>query len=202
MDSLQRGKESVTVSKSKQCTARSKQTGKRCRQPTMEGKDVCRFHGGLSTGPTTVEGKARSAANALKHGAYAARILNDDEQALFRDVLARIHEDFSLNGSSDQVAAQSLALAYVQFLRAMEAGDTQATETFDRIVRCHLKDLKATKIVREGESGSDLSTSPAEWATALLEKVRKAEKQNGRGASSKRQQTGRGPRLTVPARAL
>jgi len=140
----------------------------------MEGKDVCRFHGGLSTGPTTVEGKARSAANALKHGAYAARILNDDEQALFRDVLAQIHEDFSLNGSSDQVAAQSLALAYVQFLRAMEAGDTQATESYNRMVRGHLRDLKATRERREGVDAKP-GTTPAEWAAALLERFRKGD---------------------------
>jgi len=98
---------------SRRCQAMSKQTGKRCRQPAVPGKRACRFHGGLSTGPKTPEGKARSSQNALKHGAYAARILSHDEQVLFRDVLARIHEDFSLNDSSDQVAAQSLALAYV-----------------------------------------------------------------------------------------
>ena len=176
------------MSDDKQCMAQSKQTGKRCRQPAVAGEDVCRFHGGLSTGPTTSEGKARSSHNALKHGAYAARILNGDEQSLFRDVLARIHEDFFLNDSSDQVAAQSLALAYVQFLRAMEAGNAQAAETFDRIVRSHLKDLKATKIVREGDTSDHPNTSPAEWATALLENIRKSEKPKARQPSPRLRQ--------------
>jgi len=162
------------VGEFKQCTAKSKQTGNRCRQPAVAGKDVCRFHGGLSTGPKTAEGKARSASNALKHGAYAARILNGDEQTLFRDVLDQIHEDFSLNDSSDQVAAQSLALAYVQFLRAMEAGDTQATESYNRMVRGHLRDLKATRERREGVDSTP-NTTPAEWAAALLERFRKGE---------------------------
>jgi hypothetical protein len=44
------------------------------------------------------------------------------------------------------------------------------------MIRCHLKDLKATKIAREGEEPKGPETTPAEWATALLEKLAKAEK--------------------------
>ena len=45
-----------------QCGAEAKRTGIRCQLIAMEnGK--CRFHGGLSTGPKTPEGKARALAN-------------------------------------------------------------------------------------------------------------------------------------------
>jgi len=162
---------------SRRCQAMSKQTGKRCRQPAVPGKRACRFHGGLSTGPKTPEGKARSSQNALKHGAYAARILSDDEQVLFRDVLARIHEDFSLNDSSDQVAAQSLALAYVQFLRAVEADNAHAAETLSRKCRTHIEKIRARQEARQGRSiSSSRVGSPAEWAASLLARTRRHEK--------------------------
>jgi hypothetical protein len=37
-----------------------------------------------------------------------------------------------------------------------------------------MKDLKTTKIAREGEEPKGPQTSPAEWAAALLEKVAEA----------------------------
>ncbi|MDA0630613.1 MAG: HGGxSTG domain-containing protein, partial [Proteobacteria bacterium] len=40
----------------------SKRTRKQCGAPAMRGKRVCRFHGGLSTGPKSAEGRARCAA--------------------------------------------------------------------------------------------------------------------------------------------
>jgi hypothetical protein len=48
------------------------------------------------------------------------------------------------------------------------------------MIRCHMKDLKTTKIAREGEEPQGPQTSPAEWAAALLEKV--AEAANAPGA--------------------
>ena len=51
-----------------QCTARSKRTKERCRAPAMRERSVCRFHGGLSTGPRTAEGRARIAAAKTVHG--------------------------------------------------------------------------------------------------------------------------------------
>jgi len=51
-----------------QCSAQSKRTKLRCRSPAIRGKKVCRIHGGLSTGPRTPEGKARSVAAKTVHG--------------------------------------------------------------------------------------------------------------------------------------
>jgi hypothetical protein len=51
-----------------QCSAQSKRTKLRCRSPAVRGKKVCRIHGGLSTGPRTPEGKARSVEAKTVHG--------------------------------------------------------------------------------------------------------------------------------------
>ena len=51
-----------------QCKARSKRTKQRCRAPAMQGKEVCRTHGGLSTGPRTEAGRRRCAEAKTIHG--------------------------------------------------------------------------------------------------------------------------------------
>lgn len=48
-----------------QCTAKSKQTGERCKNTCVPGKRVCRFHGGLSPGAP------KGSKNALTHGGFA-----------------------------------------------------------------------------------------------------------------------------------
>jgi len=52
----------------RQCRAKSKRTGLQCRAPAMRGMEVCRFHGGLSTGPTSTEGRIRCAQARTVHG--------------------------------------------------------------------------------------------------------------------------------------
>lgn len=44
------------------CGAHCKSTGKPCRARALEN-GRCKYHGGLSTGPKTPEGKARALAN-------------------------------------------------------------------------------------------------------------------------------------------
>lgn len=51
-----------------QCQAKSKRTGQQCRAPASRGKPVCRFHGGASTGPKTLEGRERCAVAKMVHG--------------------------------------------------------------------------------------------------------------------------------------
>jgi len=158
-----------------QCTARSKRTGERCKRAPTPGKRVCYYHGGASTGPKTPEGKARSSLNNLKHGIFANRILDAEEQERFDAVVERVRKDFPLNSSSDVIAVEAMGMAFIRYCRAMREGNADAAEKLDRIVRGHLKDLKATKIAREGGAPT-LKTTPAEWATQLLEDVKAADK--------------------------
>lgn len=51
-----------------QCQAKSKRTGVQCRAPAMRGKRVCRFHGALSSGPKTAQGRAACAKAKTIHG--------------------------------------------------------------------------------------------------------------------------------------
>jgi hypothetical protein len=50
------------------CSAKSKRTGEQCKAPAIRGKSKCKFHGGLSTGPRSQEGRNRCAAAKLVHG--------------------------------------------------------------------------------------------------------------------------------------
>ena len=49
------------------CQAKNR-AGSQCAKPAVRGKRVCGFHGGLSTGPRTVEGIARIKAANTTHG--------------------------------------------------------------------------------------------------------------------------------------
>ena len=99
-------------------------------------------------------------------------------------MVARIRQNFQLNDSSDEMAVRMAAISYIQFLRAQQAGKEEPARVQAKIVRDSLKDLKATKISREGE-GADLKTTPAEWATALLAKVSEANEKLARQARKK-----------------
>jgi hypothetical protein len=52
----------------KQCQATSKRTKQQCCAPAIKGKNVCRTHGGLSTGPKTEQGRQRCAEAKTIHG--------------------------------------------------------------------------------------------------------------------------------------
>ena len=52
----------------RQCQAKSKRTRLQCKAPAIKGKNVCRTHGGLSTGPKTEQGRQRCAEAKTIHG--------------------------------------------------------------------------------------------------------------------------------------
>ncbi len=114
--------------------------------------------------------------NSMRHGIYANRFLADDEKPLFETTIGQLYQDFVFNKSSDFMQVELVAVYFLKLGRAQEAGDWDAAEKLDRMIRCHLKDLKATKIAREGEAAKGPETTPAEWATALLEKLTESKK--------------------------
>ena len=124
--------------------------------------------------------------NSLVHGIYADRFLAPDERPLFEAIIGQLYQDFVFNKSSDFMQVELVAVYFLKLGRAQEAGDWDAAERLDRMIRCHLKDLKATKIAREGEVPSGPGTTPAEWATALLEKVAESQKKPARKPRKRR----------------
>jgi hypothetical protein len=107
----------------------------------------------------------------LKHGFLAFDILNESERRDFLSVVKQMHDDFLLNKSSDFYAVELVATNLVLYRRAVKNDDVKAAEAYDRMVRMHLSDLKATKSAREGDT-ANLKTTPAEWAASILKRVR------------------------------
>jgi len=123
-------------------------------------------------GPGAPEGNT----NRLKHGVYANRFLSDEEQAVFHQIMGGLREDFSFNQSSDFIQVELAGIYFLKLRRAMDNDDWEAASKIDGMLRGHLKDLKLTKIMREGEARELPQTTPAEWATSLLEKLAEAER--------------------------
>ena len=107
----------------------------------------------------------------LKHGIFADRCLTSEEKVMFDHIIEKLHGDFQFNKSSDFLQVELVGIYSVKLVRAQIEGNTQTAESLDRMIRCHMKDLKTTKIAREGEEAKGSTTSPSDWATALLEKV-------------------------------
>jgi len=108
--------------------------------------------------------------NRLKHGIFANKFLNEEEKPLFQGIITKLYADFVFNKSSDFIQVELVAIYFLKLGRAQEAGDWDNAEKIDRMIRCHLKDLKATKIAREGDQPKGPESTPADWATSLLEK--------------------------------
>ena len=70
----------------RRCKAQSSITKLQCSKPALKGKAVCQFHGGLSTGPKSKEGKERIRVAHLKHGdeTQEAKAERSARSAMFR----------------------------------------------------------------------------------------------------------------------
>ena len=74
------------------CCGAKKSKGRFCKSiagagTNHKGYGRCKFCGGSNTGPKTAEGKAKAAQNARKHGLYAQR-LTEKEQQTYEELLA------------------------------------------------------------------------------------------------------------------
>jgi hypothetical protein len=182
-----------------QCTATSRSTGRRCENPAVNGYTVCRLHGAhKKRSPNDAPKKTKSGRHSnviqkyknkltktakelgvdlsvgLKHGFLAFDILTPEERQDFLSVVKQLHEDFEMNKSSDFYATELVATNLLLFRRAVKNDDVKAAEAYDRMVRMHLSDLKATKSAREGDT-VNIKTTPAEWAASILKRVEEEE---------------------------
>lgn len=122
-------------------------------------------------------GAPKGNTNHLVHGTYANRFLSDDERLVFDGLVERLRDDFVFNQSSDLIQIELAGIYYLKLGRALGQEDYDAAHKLDQMLRGHLKDLKSTKLSREGDTPAPAETTPAEWATALLERVAAAEKE-------------------------
>ena len=67
------------------CQAKSKRSKEQCRKAAMTGKQVCRIHGALSTGPRTEQGRKRCVEAKFVHG-WETRKLRSIRAEKFREM--------------------------------------------------------------------------------------------------------------------
>ena len=136
-------------------------------------EDMDRWHRmqGETPIPKKRGGPPEGTQNRLIHGIFASKCLNTDEKIIFDNIIEQLHKDFQFNRSSDFLQVELVGVYSVKLMRAQIEGNVAAAESLDRMIRCHLKDLKTTKISREGEEPKGAKSSPAEWAANLLGKI-------------------------------
>jgi hypothetical protein len=72
------------------CKAKSKRSGMRCNNFATKGKQVCRIHGGVSTGSRTEEGKLRQKKASWKHGKSSKEAI--EERKRMREFIKQCKE--------------------------------------------------------------------------------------------------------------
>ena len=114
------------------CGARSKRGGQPCRAPAMRN-GRCRLHGGLSTGPRTPEGLARSRRARWKHGGYSVeerqRYLELSAACRAHAVTAAARVDKALADGRHAVQALKTDLRNRQRRRGSRTGGPQVETT-------------------------------------------------------------------------
>ncbi len=126
--------------------------------------------------------------NGKKHGLYVSSFLTEDEFPLFDAILDRLHDDFVFNKSSDLMQAELVAVYFLRLARAQTLGDFDGAQKLDQMIRAHLRDLKTTKLAREGDQPKQPEGSPAEWATKLLEKAATVRRKSAKGVEEPRRE--------------
>lgn len=112
-------------------------------------------------------GAPKGNVNAMSCGAYSKRLFSEDEHRLFETMVSQLGLDFP---TGDQSKIEEVAVCYVQFLRAVEADNTNAIAKLDSKMR---KYLKALKNPSTNQARSAYHITYDEW----LEKMSKIAKQ-------------------------
>ena len=170
------------------CKAKSKRTGKRCKNPAVRGKKVCRLHGGLSlsgedrtekqkanrppaAGKVNLGSFKKGNQTARKHGAYTARLSPEEKERV-----EQLRADFSL-----ELGAIDALTPFDELLIKMAAVSLVKTETATLgnapgrvLLRWHrmgmdcLRALRATRATRD----KNVLCTPEQTLSAMVEKIR------------------------------
>ena len=172
------------------CTAKSKRTGKRCKNVAVRGKRVCRLHGGLSlSGEDRTEkqkanrppaagkvnrGSFRKGNHAArKHGAYTSRLTPEEREEVerLRAVFTEEADKRDPVTAFDSQIIEMAAMACVK-LDAAALGDApgRVLLQWNRMMLICLRELRATRATRETDPG--LGNTHAEVVAAMLEKIK------------------------------
>ncbi len=160
----------------KQCKAKSKQSGERCKNWAVPGYDVCHYHGAGGR-PKKMPKKPKTAhapkgnRNAAKHGAYSPRLL-PEEQPIYETYLDEYLKDVPNPSVTDRRALERLAVLETKWQTAVTKG--APPDALDILHRLLHRELKALQVTRESKDTS-LSTgnSPAEVVAALFMKAQR-----------------------------
>lgn len=131
----------MAFSDARQCTARSKSTGQRCKNPAVKGYSVCRLHGAnpknhggnpriqkhnrelnsperLAERSKDMRGNSRN----LRHGLYSQRkFLNREEKKYHDDLIENIRSTYQLDDAADEILLADLAHCMVMKKRSENA---------------------------------------------------------------------------------
>ncbi len=133
-----------------------------------EQEELARLHGQpVGRTPKRLE-NLRANAYARKHGVFAAYFIDDEEQESFARLRERFSQDYPSETAADETALDLVCFYLLRLGRAIKAGEVDYIVKLDGTVRNHLRDLKATRITREGDKPTGPETTPAEWASNLL----------------------------------
>jgi len=154
----------------KQCTATSKLSKKRCKNPAVIGFNVCRMHGARGGAP-------KKNLNAMVHGCFVDRFLKSGEEVMFNQFMNGLKKDMpDMNDSSDYAIAVTAGMVFIRLQRAIE-GDAQPNSV-DFLSKTLIRHLEALKVTRHARKGTDINLpSPAQWALQLIEKTRQRRKE-------------------------
>ena len=170
------------------CSAKCKRTGKRCKNPAVRGKKVCRLHGGLSlSGDQRTEkqkanrppaaGKVNAGSfkkgnqAARKHGAYTTRLSAEEKERV-----EQLRRDFSLElAAVDELTPFDdllIKMASVFLVKTEMAilGDAPAKvmHQWHRMGMKCLRKLRATRATRN----KNVFHTPEQTLSAMVEKIR------------------------------
>ena len=172
------------------CEARSKRTGKRCKNPAVRGKRVCRLHGGLSLSGEKRTDKQKAnrppAAGkvnrgcfqkgnqaARKHGAYTLR-LSPREKEYVETLKAEFTEELETVApltAFDRDMVDRLALACIKFDAAIyDDASPKILGFWHRVIMDLQRELRLTRASRQSRDG--VGRSGQEVMEMLLGRIR------------------------------